>query len=275
MSSANASTSTKKPKEKGKKKEQTGQTSSVVTPHGRNEGSNTDWEYKPPPGAVLVDHSVDAGEFDYDSLKGQEDHLEMWIIRVPDAVKPKYLQNVSIDVPSGSTTAKVGSLERKHASYDTWCLGEDTNDNVGGEEVKNLSVLVPRARKGGKLYAAPKLPTRHFVFSGRPALPTPEPSSESPSDSSPTSTFRNPPRPTYPKGVLKHRFMPYGSLSSAAGTEEQMDVDDVKMPPSNQAAQKPSKSKSASEEGGKAKKRKVEADDDPEKKSRKSKRAPR
>lgn len=86
MSSANASTSTKKPKEKGKKKEQTGQTSSVVTPHGRNEGSNTDWEYKPPPGAVLVDHSVDAGEFDYDSLKGQEDHLEMWIIRVPDAV---------------------------------------------------------------------------------------------------------------------------------------------------------------------------------------------
>lgn len=67
-------------------------------------------------------------------------------------VKPKALGDLSLDVPSGSKTSKVGSLERKHASYDVWYLGDDPNDAVGGEEVKNLSVLVPRAKKGGKLY---------------------------------------------------------------------------------------------------------------------------
>ena len=62
------------------------------------------------------------------------------------------LHELSLDVPSGSKTSKVGSLERKHTNYDLWYLGEDTNDAVGGEEVKNLSVLVPRAKKGGKLF---------------------------------------------------------------------------------------------------------------------------
>ena len=100
--------------------------------------------------------------------------------------------------------------------------------------------------------AAPKLPTRHLVLSARPALPTPDPSSES-SEGSSNTEYKNPPRPTYPKEVLKHRFMPYGSITGTA--EEQMDVDDDTSPtnPSNQ-----DKVESNPVEGGKSKKRKSE-----------------
>ncbi|KAK7688857.1 hypothetical protein QCA50_007546 [Cerrena zonata] len=263
---SSADTGSKKQKDKSKRKS-TSQPSVVITPHGKNEGTNTDWEYKPPPGAALVNHAVDAGEFDYESLKGQEEHLEMWIIRVPDTVRPKALSNLSLDVPSGSKTSKVGSLERKHASYDVWYLGDDTNDAVGGEEVKNLSVLVPRAKKGGKLYAAPKLPTRHFVLSARPPLPTPDPSSESSSQDSLTIQHKNPPRPTYPKEVLKHRFVPFGSLYCEG--VEQMEVDEE---PSLPKGSKPP-ADTHPESGGKPKKRKTEtAEDSSEpRKSRKSK----
>lgn len=50
------------------------------------EGTNTGWDYKPPKGAVLANHDVDAEEFDYDALKGDE-NLELWLIRVPNAVR--------------------------------------------------------------------------------------------------------------------------------------------------------------------------------------------
>ena len=84
MSSAEASTK----KHRSKKKEKsTSQPASVVTPHGKNEGINTEWAYQPPPGATLINHIVDAGQFDYDDLKGQEEHLEMWIVRIPDTVR--------------------------------------------------------------------------------------------------------------------------------------------------------------------------------------------
>ena len=50
------------------------------------EGTNTGLAYQPPKGAVLANHAdVDAGVFDYDALKG-DDNLELWIVRVPNAV---------------------------------------------------------------------------------------------------------------------------------------------------------------------------------------------
>ena len=69
-------------KEKSKKKDK-----SVVvqTPHGKNEGTNPDWAYKPPEGSVLVDGEIDE-DFDWDSLKDNED-LELWIVRVPEGVR--------------------------------------------------------------------------------------------------------------------------------------------------------------------------------------------
>lgn len=50
------------------------------------EGTNTGWDYEPPKGAILANHDVDAEEFDYDALKGDE-NLELWIVRVPDTVR--------------------------------------------------------------------------------------------------------------------------------------------------------------------------------------------
>lgn len=50
-------------------------------------------------------------------------------------------------------TARIGSIERKTASYDVWNLGEDVGGEVvGGEELKALSCLLPRSKKHGKLY---------------------------------------------------------------------------------------------------------------------------
>ena len=40
----------------------------------------------------------------------------------------------------------MGSIERKHANYDLRYPDEDPNDAVGGEEARNLSVLVARAK---------------------------------------------------------------------------------------------------------------------------------
>lgn len=68
-------------------------------------------------------------------------------------VKPKYLQNVQIDVPtSSSRSATVGELNRKHISFDIWSVGDDEEQPVGGEEIRGLSCLLPRKKKGGKLY---------------------------------------------------------------------------------------------------------------------------
>jgi len=61
--------------------------STKQSPHknGKNEGTDPDWAYKPPPGAVLVDHEVDFGEFEWGDIEGDEDS-ELWLIRVPDGV---------------------------------------------------------------------------------------------------------------------------------------------------------------------------------------------
>lgn len=91
MSSANPVS--KKHREKSKKKDKSSKPSVIITPHGKNEGTNTDWEYQPPSGAEPIDYVVDAGEFDYDSLKGEEEHLEMWIVRVPEAVCDTFDKN--------------------------------------------------------------------------------------------------------------------------------------------------------------------------------------
>lgn len=72
-------TKTKKSKDKGKQK------AVVADGTGKNEGTDPDWEYKPPPGSVLLENTVDAGEFDWDAINNDED-VELWLIRVPDSV---------------------------------------------------------------------------------------------------------------------------------------------------------------------------------------------
>lgn len=66
-------------------------------------------------------------------------------------VKPKHLENMSIDLSSSSC---VGTLERKRAAFDLWTIGGESEGDapIGGEEIKDIVCLLPRKSKKGKLY---------------------------------------------------------------------------------------------------------------------------
>ncbi|THH31878.1 hypothetical protein EUX98_g2313 [Antrodiella citrinella] len=243
-----------------------------VASEPKYEGTNTGWDYEPPKCSVLANHAIDAEEFDYDALKGNED-LELWIIRIPDAT-------LQLDAPSSASTGRIGTFERRSVQYDVWSLGNDDSDSVGGEELKGLTCLVPRKKKGGNLYAAPSIPTHHLVISVQASLPTPPQSSGAEGSSSePTVTYTNPPRPSYPVEALKHRFMPIGSLVRISDSDiedaEVMDVDDipteVKEVPEKKEKKKKEKKEAVQASESKPKKRKVEADSSPVKKPKKVK----
>ncbi|KAI0823906.1 hypothetical protein BC628DRAFT_1420638 [Trametes gibbosa] len=200
-----------------KKKTKEAQADSAVDPHGKDKGQNPNWDYKPPEGYKAMNLKVDKGPFDWDSIK-DDDNLELWVVRVPDGLKPKYLQEAKVELStSSSKTARLGSIDRKSTIYDIWNLGEDGEDTVGGEELRGVSTLVPRSKHAGRLFQAPKPIARRLVVAARSPLPTPQ--------SSPDShvvSHENPPRPKYPLDLLTHRFMPLGSL---ARVEDDANID--------------------------------------------------
>ncbi|KAF5318128.1 hypothetical protein D9619_012194 [Psilocybe cf. subviscida] len=248
--------------------------------HGKSEGEDLTWAYAPPADAVLVnDDGADAGEFDWDAVK-ENDELELCLIRIPDSIKPKVLDNLKVEIPATSRSARIGTIPRKHTTFDVWAVGNDDAQPIGGEEIKSLSCLLPRKSKKGKLYPAPKPIARHLVIVAQPVNPTPATGTEN------EVRTTNPPRFAYPKEVLKHAYLPYGSLLRNDGTasvteDAAMDVDEVaeevQSPP---ASPKKKRSKAAKDDeavaegkSGKGKKRKGEAVDaeSPVKKSKKSK----
>ena len=98
MSSPSASTSTSSSPEppptiarkKAKAKQGKNADASQAAGRGRNEGVDPTWPYKPPSGFVLRDTSSSGqvqgmGDFDWDAVADNPD-LELWLIRVPDAV---------------------------------------------------------------------------------------------------------------------------------------------------------------------------------------------
>ncbi|KAJ3550758.1 hypothetical protein NMY22_g253 [Coprinellus aureogranulatus] len=187
--------------------------------NGKNEGTDPTWEFQPPPGRFLLEDSFDVGEFDWDNVKSNED-LELVVIRVPKGFKPKHLDGLTIASTSSSQSTKVGSIKRKHATFDVWSVGAETPDDcpVTGEEIRHLSCLLPRKKKG-KLFPAPRGISRHLVLAAQPRQ-IPEP---------PT------PRQCYPDDRLTHSFAPYGSHTTIAASEEEkkegeMDVDEEPAP---------------------------------------------
>ena len=146
----------------------------------------------------------------------------------------------------------VGSVERKHVTYNVWTYrrDEELSDEhpaLPGEELSTLSVLLPRSKKGGKLYqsaysllslylsqcelcSASKPVTRHVVIMAPLAKPSAQ---EAKNADSPTKSFvhRNPPRFAYPEELLTHRFMPYGS-ESAPSAPVPKDTDVMEVDPS-------------------------------------------
>ena len=75
-------------KEKSSKKKSK-HTPVVVTGHGKNEGDDPHWAYRPPEGAVLLDHTLQSEDFEWNAIKDNED-LEIWLIRVPDSVCARF-----------------------------------------------------------------------------------------------------------------------------------------------------------------------------------------
>ncbi|KAF8881287.1 hypothetical protein CPB84DRAFT_1851624 [Gymnopilus junonius] len=189
-------------KKKKKKSESKDKSKKATAPSGsgKNEGVDPNWDYAPPPGATLIeeDKELDAGDFDWDRINDNED-LELWLIRIPDSVKPKYLDNLNVDI-----------LHPLKAAALVNCRANTRRSTFGGEEIKGISCLLPCKSKKGRLYPAPKPIARHIVLSAQEVKPTLDPNADSP------TVYKNPPRYSYPKEVLKHKFLPYGARPQTA-----------------------------------------------------------
>lgn len=78
------SKSAKKAKDR-QKKLRVSHPAAVVDEHGKNEGDDVNWDYKPPEGFVLMKHKVEESDFDWDAINN-DDNLELWVVRVPEGV---------------------------------------------------------------------------------------------------------------------------------------------------------------------------------------------
>ncbi|KAF8191621.1 hypothetical protein K438DRAFT_1590853 [Mycena galopus ATCC 62051] len=255
---------------------------------GTNEGVDPHWDYTPPSKSVRLEESADVGDFDWDALHGNPD-LELWLVRIPEGVKPKYLETAQLGFPPGAKgdskkSAKLGMLQRKHVAYDIWSVGDDEPEElpISGEEIKGLSCLLPRKSKKGKLFTAPPI-ARTVVMAAQPVKPTPpEGASTFSSNGKPVHT--NPPRESHPIELLSHRFVPYGAADATEGSERgperattPMDVDaEVLVPETPETVSKTKKNgkkekEKDDEKKTKGKKRKGEEEGQSPKKPKKAK----
>ena len=139
--------------------------------------------------------------------------------------------------PSGSS--KVGTISRKREKYDIHEYRDDTiHRSQLGEEIKNITCVLPKRNKKGEMRlgesvtltlcslaevwnsSAPRPISRRLVVSAQEVAATPL-------EADPRDERRNPERFSYPKKLLKHTFMPYGSHShrSVSSEDVEMDVD--------------------------------------------------
>ena len=109
---------------------------------------------------------------------------------------------------------------------------------------------------------APKPVARHLVLTSQPALPTP-PSSDL--EIPLAGPYKGPERYKHPKHLLKHRFIPCGTVIDPADSPNvDMEIDvPAKQPTPAQAAQV-----KTAKEGSPEKKRKVDKDSPKKKKSK-------
>ena len=174
----------KKKSEKGKEKERGKFRSNSIVEDSEDEIEPGEGNaYQPPNGAVLLKTYIDTDDFDYDTLKDNDD-LELWVIRVPEGVsapafslqfmlimlylqvKAKHFENVHVSLPTSLRSEMIGTVSRKTADYDIWSVrdeGADQTTRVGGDEVLGLNCLVPRKRKGSQLFSG-KLPLEFEAY---------------------------------------------------------------------------------------------------------------
>lgn len=78
-------------------------------------------------------------------------NLEIWAIRVPLHFKARHLNNMSFplsqNVSTGGPIARI-SAGTKQTQYDILAASSST----GAEEMKGMTCLLPRGKKGGQLF---------------------------------------------------------------------------------------------------------------------------
>ncbi|CAE6441410.1 unnamed protein product [Rhizoctonia solani] len=179
---------------------------------GRNEGA-VDLSYKPPKSmkklTLVDDEAIDAG-FEWGALDSNPD-IDVWAVRIPAGLKPVDLAGLKIKLPSGSSAGVTGNFKKADNSYRLQSVDEE--NTFGGEEMQNLSCLVPKKEDRGALYAIPR-PLKHLILTREDPIPTP------PLSAPPSQPVRRP----QPLDRLKHTFAPIGSEPVPPPTST-MDVD--------------------------------------------------
>ncbi|EJD48664.1 hypothetical protein AURDEDRAFT_162121 [Auricularia subglabra TFB-10046 SS5] len=206
--------------------------------------------YRAPTGFKPLNIEVDA-EFDWDAVSA-DPNAELWLIRVPDGFKSKQLDGLSLRNGRGTISRKSGTATHLVAPADEQA-----------DEEASLRCLLPRKRKGGKLYLAPKPVARHLVVTQVPATPTVDLTSR-------CDERTRTKRPEWPAAMLKHRFEPCGakgvqaaamedSSVPVAASDDEMDEDDR---PARKKVKVDSPEKGAGESAKKKHKHKKDARDD-------------
>jgi DNA-directed RNA polymerase I subunit RPA34.5 len=166
----------------------------------------------------------------------RDPNLEIWAIRLPLQLKPKYLDKMAFPLSQSSSTggpiARI-SAGKKQTQYDITLASNST----GAEEMKGMTCLLPRRTKSGKLLICQYLfPVRtmidtypisaqkpfagHLLLSESPAAPVASTSIQGdlPTTTSPAMPFPSSRRFSHPPHLLKHRYTPTSARRPNKGT---------------------------------------------------------
>ncbi|KAG8833259.1 hypothetical protein FRC17_011034 [Serendipita sp. 399] len=181
--------------------------------------------YKPPEGFKLISASSDYGVFDWDTLD-RNPNLEIWAVRIPAGLKPKHLNNMSFPLPSrmppgGGELARI-TTGKNQTQYSISSVSSST----GGEELKSVSCLLPKASKDGKLYPGKsnyvsRPISGHLIISELQSTAPSEPNSLHAPREVEALPLPSSKRYSHPDHLLKHKYVPTAvSIEQEASTQQ-------------------------------------------------------
>ncbi|KAK4688872.1 hypothetical protein P7C73_g1221, partial [Tremellales sp. Uapishka_1] len=215
-----------------------------------------------PPGMSTVNLTTDftSSPFEWDAMAASPG-IQLWAIRVPIDFKPSRLSGLSLKAPTKSHPTISGKLKTKSHTYrlestsslppahetvdedgrhptagpgmvDAMAMDKDELKMHGGEEMLGgMRLMVPRAKKGGKLFVAPLPISQHLLLTpelleaeipeSTSSEPRPLPSFLSTAIPENTTTPETalPPKRPQPTSLLKFRNKAYGFDTPGPGAE--------------------------------------------------------
>ncbi|CEG84753.1 hypothetical protein RMATCC62417_18511 [Rhizopus microsporus] len=112
----------------------------------------------------------------------QDDDKELWLIRIPDNISEKDLEQLKLKVPTATTTSKLAKLEKDNNKYGLYKVPTDSfssssssssnsidNDKaqndvgISGQEMLSFDCLVPSREDNGKFVKVDK-PFEHCLI---------------------------------------------------------------------------------------------------------------